>query len=155
MTAVRVITDHSELEGIGQLTHDQLDSHVNTTPFVIISGTVGTTPPTARKLQLGPGIIATDDGPGGNLTLSIDPAFINNTTHVFNEIPSGSIDGVNQNFFLASAPVPPASLQLFFNGVMLDQGAMHDYVLSGSSITMMFAPKLLNGHGKLRAWYQK
>jgi hypothetical protein len=55
MTANRVIDEHSELSGVGSLTHDQLDAYVNTSPYVIVSGAVGSVPPGARKLVAGPG----------------------------------------------------------------------------------------------------
>lgn len=69
MTAYRVVDDHKELDNVGSLTHDQLDSHVNSTPFLIVSGVVGSIPPSARLLS-GSGITITDGGPGGTLTLT-------------------------------------------------------------------------------------
>ena len=37
MTAYRVIDDHKELGNIGTTTHEELDEHVDNTPFVVIS----------------------------------------------------------------------------------------------------------------------
>ena len=68
MTAHRVIDDHSELGGIGTLTHSELDDHVNTTPFVVVSGTVSTQQ--SRFIEAGAGIAVHDNGPGLGLTIS-------------------------------------------------------------------------------------
>lgn len=50
------------------------------------------------------------------------------------EIPSGTINGINQIFKLANIPNPPASLSLFLSGKKLTQGI--GYTLSGNAITM-------------------
>jgi hypothetical protein len=54
---------------------------------------------------------------------------------VDNQVPSGTINGVNLAFSLASAPTPTSSLRLYKNGVLLMQNA--DYTISGSSITFL------------------
>ena len=69
MTAYRVVDDHFELDNVGSNTHDQIDTHVDTTPFLIVSGTVGNIPANARLLS-GSGIVITDNGPGGTLVLT-------------------------------------------------------------------------------------
>jgi len=74
MTAHRVIDDHNELENSGVVSHSQLDSYVNNTPWIIVSGTSGPTPPNARNLVAGPGITIIDSGPGGDLVLSASSA---------------------------------------------------------------------------------
>lgn len=53
-------------------------------------------------------------------------------TFVDSEVPTGTIDGNNLSFTLANAPNPPASLKLYKNGVLLNQGS--DYTVSGSNI---------------------
>lgn len=55
------------------------------------------------------------------------------TGFVDNEVPSGLVDGTNGNFTLASAPNPPASLELSRNGLVLTQGV--DYTLNNANIT--------------------
>jgi hypothetical protein len=72
MTARRVIDDHKDLENIGELSHDELDIHVNDTPFMVLSGSV--VPPTARYLAAGSGITIDDAGPGSGVTISADVA---------------------------------------------------------------------------------
>ena len=52
------------------------------------------------------------------------------------ETPTGTINGANTTFGLAFAPSPTASLQLYLNGLRMDQGV--DYTISGSTVT--FSP---------------
>lgn len=52
---------------------------------------------------------------------------------VDDEIPTGTYDGSNLTFTLSQTPNPAASVKLFKNGALLQQGA--DYTLSGSTIT--------------------
>jgi hypothetical protein len=49
------------------------------------------------------------------------------------EIPGGTINGTNAVFTLAAAPSPALSLELYKNGLLLQQSG--DYTLSGSTIT--------------------
>ena len=70
MTAYRVIDDHKELDNIGTTTHDQIDVHVNSTPFIVVSGTLDNVPPDARLLTAGSGITITDGGPTGSITIT-------------------------------------------------------------------------------------
>ncbi len=53
------------------------------------------------------------------------------------ETPSGTIDGVNTTFLLAFVPSPPASLQLYRNGLLLLSAV--DYVLADRTITFFLA----------------
>lgn len=53
------------------------------------------------------------------------------------EAPSGVINGSNVTFTLLNTPFPVASLQLYLNGLLMDQGA--DYTISGSTITFALA----------------
>lgn len=68
-----------------------------------------------------------------------------------NEVPAGAIDGVNAAFTLAHAPAPGASLLLFRNGQLQQQGAAKDYTLAGNTITAISIP----GAGDtLQAYYR-
>ena len=58
---------------------------------------------------------------------------------VWNEIPSGSIDGMNMVFTVLHEPVDK-NFMLFQNGRLLSEGMTKDFVLSGSTISMMTAP---------------
>jgi len=79
MVAQRVIDDHKDLENIGELTHEELDTHVRQTPFMVLSGSG--LPPTARYLEAGPRVAITDNGPGAGVTISTeDYVFSNDLT---------------------------------------------------------------------------
>lgn len=66
-------------------------------------------------------------GPGGN--------------RVNNEIPSGSMNGVNMTFTL-SANFVAGSVAVYHNGQRLKQGAINDYVEQGTNqIVLTFAPE--------------
>jgi len=128
MTALRVVTDHQELENSGSVTHAELDSYVNTTPFVIASGVAGAVPPNARRLKAGPGINIVDTGT--ELIVSASAGTITQ----WMELPTGVRDGANKDFVLAFAPSPAAALMFFINGVLQEQGADSDYNLVSGNI---------------------
>lgn len=58
---------------------------------------------------------------------------------VFNEIPSGSINGSNTTFTLANTP-KSGTEQLYLNGARLRSGAGNDYTISGGTITTLVTP---------------
>jgi hypothetical protein len=66
-----------------------------------------------------------------------------------NEIPSGTINGVNVTFTLAHTPV--GQIMLYLNGQYMTVGVGEDYILSGITITM--AAPLIPGD-KIRTNYQ-
>lgn len=84
---------------------------------------------------------------GVNQWVLVSSGSSSGTSIITNEVPAGAIDGVNQTFSLVSAPAGN-TLQLFYNGVLQEPGA--DYILSGTTITMVLPP-LSGGH--LRATY--
>lgn len=135
MTAVRVITDHEELDGVGHVTHEQLDAYVETTPWLVVSGTSGPVPPGARKLKAGAGISIADGGPGGDVVITATGTAA--AAISWNEIPIGSNDGANKQFTLAFAPSPQMALMLFINGVKQRQGADSDFTLTGSIVNLI------------------
>ncbi len=49
------------------------------------------------------------------------------------EVPSGTVNGLNQVFGLSGVPAPPASLQIYRNGILQKQET--DYTLSGSVLS--------------------
>lgn len=83
MTAQRVVTDHEELDGVGQLTHPQLDTYVLSTPWLVVSGTV---PPAARRLAAGAGVVLVDGGPGGQLVVGLQPGSTGSLSPVVHEV---------------------------------------------------------------------
>lgn len=65
------------------------------------------------------------------------------TAAVYNEVPTGTTNGINVNYFLAQAPYNN-SLQLFKNGIYMALSGIGantiDYSLSGTVITFVSAP---------------
>lgn len=53
------------------------------------------------------------------------------------EVPAGSINGANTVFSLANIPSPAGSLDLYLNGLLMNQGG--DYTLSNNVITFVTA----------------
>lgn len=137
MTAYKVIDNHKDLDGIGSFTHDQIDSHINNTPFVVASGSFST--PSSRTILAGQGIEIFDSGPGGSITIST--ADVNSFIPLMSwmETPVGNIDSENTIFKLASPPYPQGSLQLYENGVLL-HGAGNDYYLNNDTFIMNYPP---------------
>ena len=75
----------------------------------------------------------------GNDELVIQ-AIVAGTYFAKNETPSGSVNGSNVTFTLASSPSPTGSLELMLNGQTLKSGSGNDFTLSGATITMTNAP---------------
>lgn len=133
MTAYRVIDDHKELDNIGSNTHDQIDAHINTAPFVIVSGAAGNIPPSARLLS-GSGITISDGGPGGNLTLTLVGSGTpsgNNSEVQFND---GGSFGSDSNFTFNKTTNTLTVNNLSGSLTRLIDGT--SYLVAGSNITI-------------------
>ena len=57
-----------------------------------------------------------------------------NHSHVFNDVPAGTLNGVNDTFTLSGTPVPATSLMLFKNGIIQKPGSGNDFTLSVSAV---------------------
>ena len=68
------------------------------------------------------------------------------------ETPGGSINGTNLTFTLAAAPMPPISLKLYKNGLLLTQSL--DYTISGSTITFANTAVTPKSGDLLAAYYR-
>lgn len=140
MTATRVVTDHEELDNVGSVTHPQIDSYINTSPFLLVSGAAGAVPASSRRLAAGAGISIVDGGPGGTLTISSTGGGGGGTTRTaWMEIPSGSVDGVNTDFTLTNTPSPLSALMFYVNGVLQKQGSDGDYIMQSSTVVRMLS----------------
>jgi hypothetical protein len=73
----------------------------------------------------------------GSITIAVT-GVLTSANWVPNETPSGTIDGSNTAFTLANTPA--TAVQLTYNGSTLKPGAGNDYTISGTAITMLFAP---------------
>ncbi len=141
MTAYRVITNHSELESVGQTSHEQIDQFVSTSQFALVSGSVNFASG-SRIIRTTSGVLASDGGPGGYLTFYLDENYVRSlftgsasqTLFVDHETPSGSINGENAVFYLQHAPNPQSSLHLFMNGLLQDANG-YNFTLSNNVIT--------------------
>lgn len=85
------------------------------------------------------------------VSTSTTTGFVKYANSIYNETPTGTVNGVNTAFTLANTPATN-SLELFLNGQLLEPGAGNDYTISGAAITALFAP--LTGD-KIRAYYLK
>lgn len=87
-------------------------------------------------------------------------ATINHSDHVharerwvFQEIPSGTLDGSNKTFGLAHTPLG-SSLSLYVNGVLQKAGAGNDYTIATATITVeAAAPAPVSGDNLLAIYY--
>lgn len=73
---------------------------------------------------------------------------------VWNEIPSGLVNGVNVNFGLARTPLTSGTLMLFRNGILQSYGASEDYTVSGTTVVFTTGSIPNSGVDKLRVSYQ-
>ena len=89
---------------------------------------------------------------GLNATVNTLSAAGSTAVFVDDEVPAGTINGVNTVFSLAGTPAPAASLTLYRNGLEMALGG--DYTLNGSAIT--FSSNSLPRTGDtLLAYYRK
>lgn len=70
---------------------------------------------------------------------------------VFNETPTGAVNGVNTTYTLANTPVA-GTVMVFINGQLQEAGAGNDYTITGTGITMLYT---LIASDKIRTFYQK
>lgn len=133
MTAIRIIDDHKELDNVGSLTHDQLDSYVNNTTWVVVSGT-SPLPPAARVLVAGTGVQLVDTGT--TLVINVTGSFSSQQTS-WNETPTGAIDGINDTFVFSNSVTPASAIMLFLNGIKQKQGIDSDFTVTGSIVVFV------------------
>jgi hypothetical protein len=66
------------------------------------------------------------------------------------EVPSGTMDGSNQTFALSHTPA--GNIQLFYSGIMLREGAEHDFTISGTTITLLGSIKPVLGENLMAVY---
>ena len=64
---------------------------------------------------------------------------VDGTFFVYNEVPTGTVNGSNTTFTLAFTPAPADELRVLVNGQRLKAGG-EDFTLSGDTLTMNTAP---------------
>lgn len=72
-------------------------------------------------------------------TNPISSAGLSASNFVFDETPSGTVNGSNTSFTLANTPMS-GTVRVHINGIRLRAGSGHDYTISGATITMLTAP---------------
>lgn len=145
MTAVHIIDDHNELTNIGLLNHQQLDTYITGSTFLVVSSSSGPLPPAARRLKAGAGVSITDEGPGGNLIINCTVTGSSGgnggglAVIAWMDVLSGLTDGANTLFGLNNVPTSP--VMFFVNGALQTSGSDSDYTLAGATITATVAPR--------------
>ncbi len=71
----------------------------------------------------------------------VDTTAITTASFVFNETPSGTVDGSNASFTLAFTPVS-GKQSVHLNGIKQKPGAGNDYTISGAVITFTTPPAI-------------
>ena len=135
MTALRVVTDHTELSSVGTLSHGDIDSLISGSLLVTVPGVTGT-----RVLRAGTNVSITTDSQYVTISSVGGSGGGSGGSFALMETPQGIIDGSNNVFQLSSTPVPSISLMLFENGILQTQG--QDYALSGSVVSFTQPPNL-------------
>lgn len=75
-----------------------------------------------------------------DITTALGYTPVNNAKLIWNEAIGGTVNGVNTSFTIAAAPVA-GKLQLYVNGQLQKEGAGNDFTISGTTISMEYAPK--------------
>lgn len=82
------------------------------------------------------------NGSGGTSTATSGTDYLAPSEWIGGEAVTGTLNGSNTSFTLANTPNAGMSspVMLFLNGDFLQSGAGNDYTISGSTITMLYAP---------------
>ena len=73
---------------------------------------------------------------------------------VWNEVPSGLVNGVNRDFVLTKQPLTSGTAMVFRNGIMQEYGATQDYTVSGFTVIFTTGSIPNSGVDKIRVSYQ-
>lgn len=129
-------------EIIGTITIDPSDSTnllFNANVSTLPSNTLSAITSIINPLNEAPGIgLPTANIGQGYLITSNISIFSGSFKYADAIVPSGTLDGINTIFSLPNVPNPEESLQLFYNGSLLDNGL--DYTINNNYITYTFIP---------------
>ena len=125
-----------------------LTTHISGTLAVGNGGTGVTTTPTNGQLLIGNGTNYTvanlTAGTGvtitngsGSISIAVATASIlSKSDFIVREIPTGTVNGSNATFTLASTPVA-GSESVYVNGILQNVGTGNDYTISGATVTFL------------------
>lgn len=107
----------------------------------------GTVQMTGFKLTTTPtlGYVLTSDATGVGTWQVAPSGGLTDSNFVDNEVPGGTIDGVNDTFTLANTPTAGTE-HLYKNGIRQRVGGANDYTISGATITFNAGNIPLTGH---------
>lgn len=83
-------------------------------------------------ITAGTGISVTNGA--GSITIAVAAAVITSSDIVTGETPSGTVNGSNDTFTIASTPLT-GTVRVYLNGIRQKSGSGNDYQISGSTIT--------------------
>lgn len=97
---------------------------------------------TNSGLQFSTGDLEVKLKSGGGISKDVDGLYLSGSseTRVVREVPTGVMNGTNQDFTLANTPATGSEM-VFYNGILLNEGATNDYTIAGAVITLADAPK--------------
>ena len=75
-----------------------------------------------------------------DITTALGYTPIDAAKFIMNEAVSGTVNGVNTGFTVAAAPIANNKISLYVNGVLQKYGGANDFTISGTNITMTYAP---------------
>jgi hypothetical protein len=134
MTASRVVTQHSELDEIGTTSHPQIDAYLSSSFVVVGANSL----PKARRIVGGLNVTVTDNGPGNNIVISSTGGGGAGAQMIWNEVPFGVIDGINNSYTLTVSPNPSNATMVFYNGQKVRNP--DDFSITGQTIAFVSPP---------------
>jgi len=88
---------------------------------------------------VGDGVTVTASGTQARVYIPSASGSLGSASFIYNEVPSGTVNGSNAAFYLYHALVT-GTLQTYMNGLLQSIGAGNDYILSGTILYFNTAP---------------
>ena len=140
-------------------------SDTNTLTFKTLTGTSNSVTATYLRNNDGTQVLVTGNPPSNGYLLTASsstqaawaaPATALGTSNfVFNEIPSGTINGSNAAFTLANTASPTGSIRVFKNGIRQTPNAGNDFVMTDATTITFEAGNIPQAGDNLLVDYMK